>query len=69
MSQLTNRELQDAIAFWQKELRDCYTSIPRSLFEPILDHWRALMTEQRRRIEPLKPCVRVEINSELEGLL
>lgn len=44
---LTNAELAEAIEVADKKVRECGTGQPR--YEPLLEHLKALLAEQRRR--------------------
>lgn len=44
---LTNEELAQAIEVADKKVRECGTGAPRH--EPLLEHLKALLAEQRRR--------------------
>ena len=44
---LTNEELAQAIEVVDKKVRECGTASPR--YDPLLEHLKALLAEQRRR--------------------
>lgn len=51
---MTNDELVQAIEVADKKVRECGTGTPR--YEPLLQHLKALLAEQRRRAEQPLPA-------------
>lgn len=51
--QMTNAELAQAIEIANQRVRQCGTGQP--LYEPLLDHLKALLAEQRKRATTAAP--------------